>query len=73
MFAHTSAVHVEVDGRRVAREADVRWCLGLLDRLERLVIEEGRLDPARRDAQLADHRAVLDRARAVYRAALPGR
>ena len=71
VFAHTSAVHVEVGGRRVAREADVRWCLGLLDRLERLVVEEGRLDPARRDAQLADHRAVLDRARAVYRAALP--
>jgi len=71
VFAHTSAVHVEVAGRRVAREADVRWCLGLLDRLERLVVEEGRLDPGRREAQLADHRAVLDRARAVYRAALP--
>ena len=67
VFAHTSAVHVEVDGRRVARAADARWCLGLLDRLEALVVAEGRFDPERRDDQLADHRDVLDRARAFYR------
>jgi hypothetical protein len=52
----------------VGRAADARWCLGLLDRLEELVVAEGRFDPARREAQLADHRDVLDRARAVYRA-----
>lgn len=68
VFAHTSPVHVEVGGAGVARADDVRWCLGLLDRLEELIVAEGRFDPARRDAQLADHRAVLDRARAVYQA-----
>ncbi|GAA4936320.1 hypothetical protein EV188_114149 [Actinomycetospora succinea] len=66
VFAHTSPVYVEVGGARVARAADARWCLGLLDRLEQLVVAEGRFDPARRDAQLADHRDVLDRAREFY-------
>ncbi|MFC5139999.1 CehA/McbA family metallohydrolase [Actinomycetospora rhizophila] len=68
VFAHTSPVHVEVGGARVGRAADARWCLGLLDRLEEIVVAEGRFDPERREAQLADHREVLDRARAVYRA-----
>jgi hypothetical protein len=70
VFAHTSAVHVEVDGASVARAADARWCLGFLDRFERLVAAEGRFDPVHRDAQLADHAAVIARARAVYAAAL---
>ncbi len=70
VFAHTSAVHVEVDGAAVARAADARWCLGFLDRLEQLVVAEGRFDPAHRDARLADHVDVLTRARAVYAQAL---
>jgi hypothetical protein len=70
VFAHTSPVHVEVAGQRVVREADVRWCLGLLDRVEALVVAEGRFDAAHRDAQLADHHAPFARARAVYRSLL---
>ncbi|MHC1557729.1 CehA/McbA family metallohydrolase [Actinomycetospora sp. C-140] len=67
VFAHTSPVHVEVAGERVGRPADARWCLGLLDRVEALVLAEGRFDPDHRDAQLADHHAVFEQARAVYR------
>jgi hypothetical protein len=70
VYAHTSPVHVEVAGERVAREADVRWCLGLLDRVEELVVTRGRFDPEHRDAQLADHHALFARARAVYQALL---
>ena len=33
-FAHTTAVYVDVAGRRVAREADARWCLDFLDTLQ---------------------------------------
>ncbi|GAA4782441.1 hypothetical protein GCM10023200_14860 [Actinomycetospora chlora] len=68
VFAHTSPVHVEVAGERVVRAADVAWCLGLLDRVEELVVAQGRFDPEHRDAQLADHRALVARARAVYTA-----
>jgi hypothetical protein len=67
VFAHTSPVYVDVDGRRVARPEAARWCLRLLDGLAELVAEHGRFDPARRDEQLGDLLAVLDRARAVYR------
>jgi hypothetical protein len=70
VFAHTSPVHVEVAGERVVRAADVGWCLGLLDRVEALVVAEGRFDPAHRDAQLADHHTLFARARAFYRALL---
>jgi hypothetical protein len=68
VFAHTSPVYVDVDGRRVGRPEAARWCLRLLDGLAELVVEHGRFDPARRDEQLADLLTVLDRARAVYRA-----
>ncbi len=67
VFAHTSPVYVDVAGRRVARPDAARWCLRLLDGLQELVTEHGRFDPARRDEQLGDLVAVLDRARAVYR------
>lgn len=67
VFAHTSPVYVDVEGRRVARAAAARWCLDLLDGLQALVTEHGRFDPARRAAQLGDLIAVLDRARARYR------
>jgi hypothetical protein len=66
VFAHTSPVYVDVDGRRVARAHAARWCLDLLDRLEALVTGHGRFDPARREAQLADLLAVITRARQVY-------
>jgi hypothetical protein len=73
VFAHTGPVHVDSGGVRVARPASARWCLELLENLERLVRDEGRFDPARREEQLGDLVDVIDRARAVYRAVLSAR
>ena len=70
VFAHTSPVHVDVDGRRVARPESARWCLRLLDELQELAGEQGRFDPERRDRQLGDLADVLDHAREIYRAIL---
>ncbi|MDF2711154.1 MAG: hypothetical protein K0R62_6806 [Nonomuraea muscovyensis] len=67
-YAHTSPVFLDVAGDHVAREADVRWCLGWLDRLEELVGEFGRFDGKE---QHADHLALYERARQVYRSRLP--
>ena len=67
VFAHTTPVYVDVDGRRVGRAASARWCLRLLDGLEELAAEQGRFDPDDRERQLGDLVAVLDRARAFYR------
>jgi hypothetical protein len=67
VLAHTSPVYVDVAGRRVAREADARWCLEFIDALERLAGEHGRFDPATREAHLGDLVAVLDEARSFYR------
>ena len=69
VFAHTTPVHVEVGGRRVARAEDARWCLAFLDRLEAHLDEHGRFadDPTEHARQRADHTEVLDRARAFYR------
>jgi hypothetical protein len=66
-LAHTSPVWIDVEGRRVARAADARWCLELLDGVERLAREHGHFAPATREAHLGDLLAVLDQARAVYR------
>jgi hypothetical protein len=66
VFAHTSPVYVDVEGRRVARPEAARWCLRLLDGLQDLVTQHGRFDPARREQQLGDLLAVIDRARAFY-------
>ncbi|MFI6598395.1 CehA/McbA family metallohydrolase [Nonomuraea sp. NPDC050536] len=66
-YALTSPVHVDVGGRRVARQEDVRWCLEWLDLLQDLIERHGRLDSRDR---LADHLNLLDQARAVYRARL---
>jgi hypothetical protein len=63
-FAHTTAVYVDVDGRRVARERDARWCLDYLDRLQALASEHGRFSHA---GQREDLVRVLDDARAYYR------
>jgi hypothetical protein len=69
VLAHTSPVYVDVAGQRVTRAADARWCLALLDGLERFVGEHGHFDPATRSAHLGDLVAVLDEARAFYRRA----
>jgi hypothetical protein len=67
VFAHTSPVFLDVAGERVARRADARWCLDLLDRLQAFVAEHGHFAPATRDDRLADLVAVLDDARRYYR------
>ena len=66
MFANTTPVYVDVDGRRVGRAASARWCLRLLDGVEKLAGEQGRFGPGHGSA-LGDLVAVLDRARAFYR------
>lgn len=66
VLAHTSPVYVDVAGQRVARAADARWCLDLLDTLERFVAEHGRFEPATRADRFGDLVAVLDRARVFY-------
>jgi hypothetical protein len=68
-YAHTSPVYIDVAGRRVAREADVRWCLDWIDLLAKAIPEHARLDSG---DQLADYTTLLDSARAVYRSRLPG-
>jgi hypothetical protein len=67
VFAHTSPVYVEVAGQRVGRAADARWCLELLEALERFVDQHGHFEPATRDARLGDLVAVLEAARSFYR------
>jgi len=64
VFAHTSPVWVELDGRPVRRPASARWLLDWLDRFQALVGEHGRFAD---DAQRAEVRAVIDRARGRYR------
>ncbi|MER6580499.1 CehA/McbA family metallohydrolase [Nonomuraea sp. NPDC001023] len=66
-YALTSPVHVDLAGRRVARREDVRWCLEWLDLLEELIRTHARLTTP---SQLADHVALLDQAREVYRGRL---
>jgi hypothetical protein len=64
VFAHTSPVWVEVDGRPVGRPASARWLLDWLDRFQALLGEHGRFADG---TQRAEVLAVLDRARARYR------
>ncbi|MBF8192934.1 CehA/McbA family metallohydrolase [Nonomuraea sp. K274] len=66
-YALTSPVYVDVDGRQVAREEDVRWCLEWLDLLEDLIRQHGRLASP---LQFGDHMSLLEQARAIYRARL---
>jgi hypothetical protein len=63
VFAHTSPVWVEVDGRPVRRPASARWLLDWLDRFQALVGEHGRFAG---DGQQAQVMAVIDRARRWY-------
>ena len=67
VFAHTTPVYVDVAGDRVARAADARWCLELLDELERFVERHGRFEAATRAARFGDFAAVLESARGFYR------
>ncbi|MGN9839094.1 CehA/McbA family metallohydrolase [Nonomuraea sp. H19] len=66
-YAHTSPVYVDVAGGHVAREADVRWCLAWLDRLEMLLREFGTFESKE---QLGDHLELYERAREIYRGRL---
>lgn len=63
VFAHTSPVYVDVAGRHVARDEDVRWCLEWLTLLEGLVRDHALLDTP---DQLRDHLDLIEKARAVY-------
>jgi hypothetical protein len=68
VLAHTSPVYVDLDGRRVGRPADARWCLEFLDTFERFAREHGQFSPDTRDAHLGDLVSVVEEARAFYRA-----
>jgi hypothetical protein len=64
-FAHTAPVHVEIAGRRIRRSSDAAWCMDWIDRVEALARAHGRFDEPH---QFDDLVAVLDQARAIYRA-----
>jgi hypothetical protein len=64
VFAHTSPVWIEVDGRPVRRPASARWLLDWLDRLEAMLGRHGRFAGDDQRAQVA---AVIERARGRYR------
>lgn len=66
-LAHTSPVFVDVDGHGVARAADARWCLELIDRVEQLLAEHGTFSHHERAERLSAYRAIFDDARAFYR------
>ncbi|AWS44860.1 CehA/McbA family metallohydrolase [Streptosporangium sp. 'caverna'] len=66
-YAHTSPVYLDVGGRHVAREQDIRWCLEWLDHTETMLREEGRFETP---GQLGDHLDLIERAREVYRSRL---
>ena len=57
-------------GERVARRADAKWCLDLLDRLHAFAAEHGHFAPETRAERLADLVTVLDDARVFYRKAV---
>jgi hypothetical protein len=69
VFAHTTPVYIDVAGQRVARSGAARWCLAFLDRLEEFVEQHGHFEPDTRTAHFGDFVAVVDQARAFYRAA----
>jgi hypothetical protein len=65
VFAHTSPVHVQVDGRPVGRPASARWLLDWLDRFEELLRTHGQFADDRQRDELV---AVIERARPYYQA-----
>jgi hypothetical protein len=63
VYAHTSPVYLNVDGRDVAREEDLRWCLEWLNHLEGLIRNRTHFE---NKEQLDDYLALLSQARDVY-------
>jgi len=64
VFAHTSPVYIDMEGRRVARSDSASWCLDWLQRVEDLAAEHGNFA---HPTQFQDLIAILDRARLYYR------
>jgi len=64
VYAHTSPVWVEIDGKPVGRADDAAWCLDWLDRFEHLASSHGHIDTPE---QFGDLVQILDQARAYYR------
>jgi hypothetical protein len=61
VFAHTSAIYLDVPGRPVQAREDAAYFLAWIDRLEAEIIRRDRIPPRRRDhvaSQLAAARAV---------------
>jgi hypothetical protein len=65
-IAHTSPINVDIAGKRVAQEADARWCLRILDELGVLIAEHGHFDPGRKQEVLSAFDELLDEARGYY-------
>jgi hypothetical protein len=63
VFAHTSPVFVNVEGRPLKSAASARWLLDWLSRLEELVVTHGQFADDRQRAELL---ALIERARAYY-------
>ena len=63
VFAHTSPVYIDLEGRRVAVAESARWCLDWLQRVEHLATEHGNFA---NETQLQDLIEVLDQARLYY-------
>ena len=62
-YAITSPVWIEVGGKPVRVEEDVRWCIRWLDELDRLLDAHGRFES---DSQRADVAEVVHRARSWF-------
>ena len=66
-LAHTDARLRRRGRARVARAAAADWCLGLIDGLQRLLVEHGTFRPEHRERRLADFADLLDAGRRYYR------
>lgn len=64
VFAHSSPVYIDLEGRRVARPESAGWCLDWLQRVQHLAAEHGKFAD---ESQLHDLSTVLDRAALYYR------
>jgi hypothetical protein len=53
VFAHTTPVYIDVDGRRVARRESAQWCLRLLDGLQQLATTTAGSTPSTASANSA--------------------
>lgn len=64
VYAHTSPVWIEIDGRAVAQAKDAAWCLDWLRHFEQCVRQHGKFSKA---DQLQDLLELVDQARQFYR------